>query len=150
MVLGVYYGKGKRTSWYGAFLLAAYNPTTQNYETVRDIGRGFSKQILEELHTTLEVHVIDKPKPFYSHSGVKDDQDVRFDSRFVWEVKTADLTLSLRYRAAIDERGVNEGISLKFSRFIKRRDDKKSDEATTTRAVAEMYHNSELDITEGR
>jgi len=74
VVLGVYYGKGKRTSWYGASLLAAYNPTTQNYETVCNIGTGFSERILEELHTTLEEHVIDKPKPFYSHSSVKNDQ----------------------------------------------------------------------------
>ena len=50
VVLGAH-GKGKRTSWYGAFLLAAYNPTTQNYETVCNIGTGFSEQILEEPHT---------------------------------------------------------------------------------------------------
>jgi DNA ligase 1 len=150
VVLGAYYGKGKRTSWYGAFLLAAYNPSTQNYETVCNIGTGFSEQILEELHTSLEEHVIDKPKPFYSHSSVKNDQpDVWFEARFVWEVKTADLTLSPRYRAAIDEMGVNKGISLRFPRFIKHRDDKKPDEATTTRAVAEMYRNQQSQVKDG-
>lgn len=150
VVLGAYHGKGKRTSWYGAFLLAAYNPSTQNYETVCNIGTGFSEQILEEFHTQLEEHVIDRPKPFYKHSTVKNDQpDVWFDARFVWEVKTADLTLSPRYRAAMDEMGVNKGISLRFPRFIKLRDDKKPDEATTTKAVAEMYRNQDRQAKDG-
>ena len=144
VVLGAYFGKGKRTSVYGAFLLAAFNPSTQNYETVCNIGTGFSETVLEELHTQLEEHVIERPKPFYNHSSVKNDQpEVWFDARFVWEVKTADLTLSPRYRAAIHEMGVNKGISLRFPRFIKQRDDKKPDEATTTSAVAEMYRKQE-------
>lgn len=144
VVLGAYFGKGKRTSVYGAFLLAAYNANDQVYESVCNIGTGFSEAILEELHSQLSEHVIDKPKPFYRHSTVKNDQpDVWFDARFVWEVKTADLTLSPRYRAAIDDMGVNKGISLRFPRFIKQRDDKKPDEATTTKAVAEMYRKQE-------
>lgn len=144
VVLGAYYGKGKRTSVYGAFLLAAYNPRDQVYETVCNIGTGFSEAILEKLHSQLSEHVIDKPKPFYRHSTIKNDQpDVWFDARFVWEVKTADLTLSPRYMAAIDDMGVNKGISLRFPRFIKQRDDKKPDEATSTRAVAEMYRKQE-------
>lgn len=144
VVLGAYYGKGKRTSVYGAFLLAAYNPHSQVYETVCNIGTGFSEAILEELHSQLSEHVIDRPKPFYRHSTVKNDQpDVWFEARFVWEVKTADLTLSPRYMAAIDDMGVHKGISLRFPRFIKQRDDKKPEEATTTKAVAEMYRKQE-------
>lgn len=140
VVLGAYYGKGKRTSVYGAFLLAAYNPTEQTYETVCNIGTGFSEAILEELHTQLSEIVIDKPKPFYSHSSVpKDQPDVWFEPRFVWEVKTADLTLSPRYRAAAEEMPGGKGVSLRFPRFLKVREDKKTEEATTARAVAEMY-----------
>ena len=150
VVLGAYYGKGKRTNWYGAFLLAAYNTSSQEYETVCNIGTGFSEAILEEFHTELEKHVIDKPKPFYRHSTVKNDQpDVWFDARFVWEVKTADLTLSPRYMAAMEEMGQNKGISLRFPRFLKQRDDKKPDEATTTRAVAEMYRAQQSQTKEG-
>ncbi|KAK2740090.1 hypothetical protein FQN55_009039 [Onygenales sp. PD_40] len=149
VVLGAYHGRGKRTSVYGAFLLAAYNPSTQNYETICNIGTGFSEALLEELHKTLSPLVIDRPKPFYDHSSVpKDQPDVWFEPKYVWEVKAADLTLSPRYKAAADEVvGVNgaagKGISLRFPRYIKGREDKKPDQATTTRAVAEMYWKQE-------
>lgn len=148
VVLGAYYGKGKRTSVYGAFLLACYNPGTETYETICNIGTGFSEAVLEELHSQLKDIVIDRPKPFYSHSsGNQHQPDVWFEPRFVWEVKTADLTLSPRYKAGCKEgisgSGGEKGISLRFPRFIKIRDDKKPDEATSSRQVAEMYQKQE-------
>ncbi|KAF7588420.1 tRNA ligase [Aspergillus hancockii] len=148
VVLGAYYGRGKRTSVYGAFLLAAYNSNTQTYETICNIGTGFSEANLEDLHKELSPLVIDRPKPFYTHSTVpKDQPDVWFEPRLVWEVKTADLTLSPRYQAAADEfvgtTGGGKGVSLRFPRFIKSREDKKPEQATTTRQVAEMYRKQE-------
>ncbi|KAI0118827.1 hypothetical protein GGR51DRAFT_497807 [Nemania sp. FL0031] len=152
VVLGAYHGKGKRTSVYGAFLLACYNAATDTYETVCNIGTGFSEQVLEDLHKQLSEIVIDRPKPFYSHSsGGQHQPDVWFEPRYVWEVKTADLTLSPRYKAGCKE-GVDpsgdKGISLRFPRFIKIRDDKKPDEATSSRQVAEMYRKQES-VTKG-
>lgn len=142
VVVGAYYGKGKRTNWYGAFMLAAYNTDTQNFETVCNIGTGFSEEILGELYDELSEIVIEKAKPFYSHSTVTAHQpDVWFEPKYVWEVKTADLTLSPRYRAAIDQMG--QGISLRFPRFIQRRSDKKPEDATSSSAVAEMYKTQE-------
>ncbi|KAM5382672.1 hypothetical protein ACJZ2D_002462 [Fusarium nematophilum] len=147
VVLGAYHGKGKRTSVYGAFLLACYNPNSETYETVCNIGTGFSEQVLEDLHKQLSEITIDRPKPFYSHSsGGQHQPDVWFEPRYVWEVKTADLTLSPRYKAGAKE-GVDpsgdKGISLRFPRFIRVRDDKKADAATTSRQVAEMYRKQE-------
>ena len=146
VVLGAYHGKGKRTSVYGAFLLGCYNATKETYESVCNIGTGFSEAILEELYNELSAHTIDLPKPFYTHSSVpKDQPDVWFEPRFVWEVKTADLTLSPRYKAGSDALAdpSGKGISLRFPRFIKRRDDKKVDEATGSRLVVEMYRKQE-------
>lgn len=80
----------------------------------------------------------------------KDQPDVWFEPRLVWEVKAADLTISPRYRCASDEvmgmagTGTDgKGISLRFPRYIKSRDDKKPDQASTTRMVAEMYRKQE-------
>nr|OQO09820.1 hypothetical protein B0A51_18364 [Rachicladosporium sp. CCFEE 5018] len=147
VVLGAYHGKGKRTSVYGAFLLACYNESTQKYESVCNIGTGFSEVVLSELHETLSPLVIERPKPFYEHSTGKNDQpDVWFEPRYVWEVKTADLTLSPRYRAAAESfggDGVHKGVSLRFPRFIQIREDKKPDDATSARQVAEMYWKQE-------
>ncbi|TKA78633.1 hypothetical protein B0A55_02675 [Friedmanniomyces simplex] len=143
VVLGAYYGKGKRTSVYGAFQLACWNKDSENFETVCNIGTGFSEVLLAELYETLSPLVIDRAKPFYDHSTGKNDQpDVWFEPRFVWEVKTADLTLSPRYRAAAAEfgsDGTHKGVSLRFPRFIRVRDDKKVDDATSSQQVAEMY-----------
>jgi DNA ligase-1 len=146
VVLGAYYGKGKRTSVYGAFLLACYNPNSEKYETVCNIGTGFSEALLTEIYNTLSPLVIDRPKPFYDHSTGKNEQpDVWFEPKFVWEVKTADLTLSPRYRAAASEvgDGTHKGVSLRFPRYIQAREDKKPDDATSSRQVAEMYRKQE-------
>ncbi|KAL8775403.1 MAG: hypothetical protein Q9209_000411 [Squamulea sp. 1 TL-2023] len=146
VVLGAYYGKGKRTSVYGAFLLACYNSTKQTYESVCNIGTGFSEAILEELHSTLSEITIEKPKPFYSHSTVpKDQPDVWFEPRVVWEVRTADLTVSPRYKAGAEALGdaSGKGISLRFPRFLKVREDKKPEQATESRMVVELYRKQE-------
>ncbi|KAI5294495.1 tRNA ligase [Ascosphaera acerosa] len=151
VVLGAYYGKGKRTNWYGAFLLGAYNPRTQVYETICNIGTGFSEAVLQELHDTLSPLAIERKKPFYVHSSVpKDQPDVWFEPRLVWEVKAADLTLSPRYLCAKDDDlvqragGPAKGISLRFPRYIREREDKKPEQATTTQHVAVMYKNQEV------
>ena len=63
----------------------------------------------------------------------------------MWEVKTADLTLSPRYKAGSEalNDASGKGISLRFPRFIKLRDDKKPDQATGSRMVVEMYQKQE-------
>ncbi|KZZ91306.1 DNA ligase, ATP-dependent [Ascosphaera apis ARSEF 7405] len=151
VVLGAYYGRGKRTNWYGAYLLGAYNPRSQEYETICNIGTGFSEALLQELHDTLSPLAIEKKKPFYVHSSApKDQPDVWFEPRLVWEVKAADLTLSPRYLCAKDDHvveaagGPAKGISLRFPRYIRGREDKKPEQATTTKQVAEMYKKQEV------
>lgn len=138
VVLGAYYGKGKRTNYYGAFLLGCYNAESEEYETICKIGTGFSDEMLESVHTKLKETVITKPKGYYSYDTAPNSMpDVWFDPTMVWEVLTADLSLSPVYKAGIDLLG--KGVSLRFPRFIRIRDDKGVEDATTSEQVVEFY-----------
>lgn len=138
VVLGAYYGKGKRTNNYGAFLLGCYNSDSEQYETICKIGTGFSDEVLETVFKSLSQTVIQKPKGYYSYDTASNTQpDVWFEPTMVWEVLTADLSLSPVYKAGIDTLG--KGISLRFPRFIRIREDKGVEDVTTSDQVVEFY-----------
>lgn len=68
---------------------------------------------------------------------------VWFEPREVWEIRGADVTLSPVYRAAIGHISEERGLSLRFPRFMRVRDDKSIEEATTARELANMYRNQQ-------
>ncbi|KAF8481925.1 hypothetical protein DFH94DRAFT_414559 [Russula ochroleuca] len=141
VVVGGYYGKGKRTNVYGAFLLACYDADSEEYQTICKIGTGFSEEALAAHYTALQPLETDKARGDVKVGGAK--PDVWFEPKVVWEVLTADLSLSPVYTAAqglIEERGV----SLRFPRFLRVRDDKGADDATGPDQVAEMYERQVL------
>ncbi|KAI0735133.1 ATP-dependent DNA ligase [Earliella scabrosa] len=147
VVVGGYYGKGKRTNVYGAFLLACYDADSEEYQTICKIGTGFSDEALQSHYETLKPLEMRTPRNDVKVGGAK--PDVWFEPKVVWEVLTADLSLSPIYTAAqglVEERG----ISLRFPRFIRIRDDKNADDATGPEQIAEMYNRQVLAQTKGK
>ncbi|KAA1074966.1 hypothetical protein PGT21_025855 [Puccinia graminis f. sp. tritici] len=138
VVVGAYHGKGKRTAVYGAFLLACYDPETESYQTICKLGTGFSEEVLDCLHTKLHPLELTVKKNYYDVGESK--PDVWFEPKLVWEVLAADLSLSPVYSAAKGLCGDGtRGVSLRFPRYIKERDDKNGEDATSSEQVAEMY-----------
>ncbi|KAJ1028262.1 hypothetical protein NDA13_003706 [Ustilago tritici] len=138
VVIGGYYGKGKRTNVYGAFLLACYDSDSETYQSICKIGTGFTEQDLESHYKVLKELEITGKKGYYDVGEAK--PDVYFEAKVVWEVLTADLSLSPVYTAAkglIEQRGV----SLRFPRFIRVRDDKTAEESTSPEQIEAMYRN---------
>ncbi|KAG2350340.1 ATP-dependent DNA ligase [Suillus weaverae] len=146
VVVGGYYGKGKRTNVYGAFLLACFDADAEEYQTICKIGTGFSEEMLQTHWDTLRPLEITKPRGDIKPGGAK--PDVWFEPKIVWEVLAADLSLSPVYTAAqglVEERG----ISLRFPRFIRIRDDKSADDATGPEQISEMYERQALAQSKG-
>ncbi|PHT33792.1 DNA ligase 1 [Capsicum baccatum] len=137
--IAAFHGRGKRTGVYGAFLLACYDNNNEEYQSICKIGTGFSEAMLEERSASLRSKVIPKPKSYYRY-GETINPDVWFEATEVWEVKAADLTISPVHRAAQGIVDPGKGISLRFPRLMRVREDKNPEEASSAEMVADMYN----------
>ncbi|KAK4286411.1 hypothetical protein QN277_002970 [Acacia crassicarpa] len=136
--IAAFHGRGKRTGVYGAFLLACYDSNSEEFQSICKIGTGFSEAMLDERSASLRTKVIPKPKPYYRYAETI-NPDVWFEASEVWEVKAADLTISPVHRAAVGIVDSDKGISLRFPRLVRVRDDKAPEQASSSEMVAEMY-----------
>ena len=143
VILGASYGKGKRKGLYGSFLLACYNDDNETYETVTMTGGGLKDAQLEELYNKLKEIILTQTPSNYKFGKV--EPDVVFEAKIVVEVKTADLSMSPIYTAGYDLTPDHRGVSLRFPRFQRIRDDKKPYEACTSEEIVKLY-NSQVSI----
>ncbi len=143
VVVGAYSGKGKRTGWYGALLMAAVNPDTGLFETVCKLGTGFTEEVLAALPPLLGDCVVPLRDPRVRSSL---PCDVHLRPQHVLEVIGAELTRSPVHPAGADlleaaGAAPGGGLAIRFPRFTGRvRDDEKGpQQATTTLELVDMY-----------
>lgn len=136
--VGGYYGTGKRKGLFGSFLLASYDQNRQEYQTVCKLGTGFSDLLLKkftEKLKKLEVSECDEQVKTVMKA------DVWFRPELVWEVQAADLSLSPVHTSAWDQAaiGKGKGISIRFPRFVREREDKSKLQVTKSEEILKYY-----------
>lgn len=136
--VGGWHGQGRKNAWWSPILLACRNEETGMLEVVTKCISGFTDAFYK---ANKEKYDEDGPntisRPSYVHYG--GEPDAWFEPQEVWEMAFADITLSPTYTAAIGLVSDERGLSMRFPRFLKVRDDKSIDEASTNEFLASLY-----------
>lgn len=133
--IGAFYGRGKRTGVYGAYLLACMDPDTDMFQPITKLGTGLSDEVLKQFHEHFKDKTVPSAPREYALGDGSIKPDVWFEPSCVWEILGADLSISPKYTAAMGLVARDKGISLRFPRFIRVRDDKPPSQATSAAQV---------------
>ncbi|MHB1493558.1 MAG: ATP-dependent DNA ligase [Thermoplasmataceae archaeon] len=139
VVVGAFWGHGRRGKTYGALLLASFNPDKGVYETFCKLGTGFTDEVLFSLPRIFSDLIV-QGEPNNVDAALK--PDVWIYPQKVMEVKGAEITVSPVHTCnkGMIENGM--GLALRFPRFTGRwRDDKKPESCTSNEEILEMYKN---------
>lgn len=137
VVVGAYYGRGRRAGVYGSLLMAIYDPATDIFKTITRLGAGFTDKDLAELPKMLDPYKITGR---HARVAAKERPDVWFVPALVLEVIGAEITLSPLHTAGLNVFRPGSGLAIRFPRFTGRyRSDKSPEDATTEQEIIEMY-----------
>ncbi|KAL2020310.1 hypothetical protein VTK56DRAFT_8538 [Thermocarpiscus australiensis] len=143
-----WHGQGRKAKWWSPILLAVRNEETGCLEAVCKCMSGFTdafykanKEFYDNGEESGEPKNTHAKKPsFVEYAGYP---DVWFEPQEVWEVAFADITISPTYTAAIGLVREDKGLSLRFPRFLRKREDKGIDEASTSEFLASLWRKQE-------
>jgi len=136
--IGAFYGKGKRTGTYGAYLLAIYDHENEEYQTVCKAGTGFSDEDLVSHYQFFKEKMLPRADSSYNVSD-RMTPDVWLEACQVWEIRAADLSISPVHTSAMGVKNESKGIGLRFPRFLRIREDKSPEDSTGPDQIVEMF-----------
>ena len=137
VVIGAFFGKGRRTGKYGTLLLASYDFDTDTFTSICKVGTGFTDEYLDQLYQILSDKVTLKKNPRIDSEM---EADVWFEPELVIEVVASEITLSPIHKAARDEIRKGAGLALRFPKFTgKIRVEKFAEDASTNEEVVALY-----------
>ncbi|MCL4361293.1 ATP-dependent DNA ligase [Candidatus Dependentiae bacterium] len=137
VVLGYYYGKGKRASFgIGAFLVGVYDKQNDRFQTVAKVGTGLKDNEWKELKEKCDHNKMDH-KPKNVDCAPELEPDVWVDPKIVVVVRADEITQSPSHTAGRMDH--NLGYALRFPRFVNYSPDKSPEQATTVHELIELY-----------
>jgi DNA ligase 1 len=136
VLLGYYFGKGKRAEFgVGALLAGVYDADRDRFATITKLGTGLSDAEWRQIHERADKLQVD-------HRPARVDSiltpDVWLEPEVVVEVMADEITPSPRHTAG---RVADEpGFALRFPRVVAFRGaDKRPEDATTVKEIAELF-----------
>jgi DNA ligase-1 len=136
VVVGYYYGSGRRASFgIGALLGAVYNEEKNRYDAICKIGTGISDDLFKEILADLkEYETLRKTKNVAINKAL-DKPDVWIKPNFVITVDADEVTRDIKK----DKDSVGNGLSLRFPRLVEWNRDKGLENITTVNELTEIF-----------
>lgn len=142
--VGGWHGSGRKNAWWSPILLACRNEETGSLEVVTKCMSGFTDAFYKgnkERYSEDGDNTLSAQPSYIEYRGGQ--PAVWFEPQEVWEMAFADVTLSPTYTAAIGLVSEERGLSLRFPRFLKVREDKGLEEASTNDFLAGLWRKQE-------
>jgi len=137
IVIGAYFGRGRRTGLYGTLLLGTYNPDKDNFPSVCKVGTGFTDESLDQLYQILSNKITLKKN---SRVVSEMEADVWFEPELVLEIVASEITLSPIHKTGLNLIRKGSGFALRFPKFTgKIRYEKAVEDASTDEEVLALY-----------
>ncbi len=137
IVIGAFFGRGRRTGKYGTLLLAAYDDQNDTFPSICKVGTGFTDEDLDQLYQLLQDKVTLKKNPRIDSEM---EADVWFEPELVLEIMASEITLSPIHKTAMNAIRKNSGLALRFPKFTgKLRLEKTPEDASTTQEIIALY-----------
>ena len=144
IVIGAFFGKGRRTGRYGTLLLASYNSENDTFPSICKVGTGFTDESLDQLYQILSQNVTIK-----KNSKIESDMnaDVWFEPSLVIEIVASEITLSPIHKTGFNILRKESGLALRFPKFTgKIRSEKNVEDASTDEEVIALYKSQKKSI----
>ena len=144
IVIGAFFGKGRRTGRYGTLLLATYNSENDTFPSVCKVGTGFTDESLDQLYQILSQSVTIKKN---SRIESEMEADVWFEPSLVIEIVASEITLSPIHKSGFGTIRKDGGLALRFPKFTgKIRSEKHIEDASTDEEVIALYKSQKKSI----
>ncbi|CAK7270613.1 hypothetical protein SEPCBS57363_004191 [Sporothrix epigloea] len=154
--VAAWHGMGRKAKWWSPILMAVRNEESGSLEAVTKFMSGFTDAFYKANRAFYDdgkgdesgdcdaksVNTRSQKPSFVEYYGP--EPDVWFEPQEVWEMAFADITVSPTYTAAIGLVNESRGLSLRFPRFLRKREDKSIDEASTSDFLAGLYRKQDL------
>ena len=139
VVVGAFFGRGRRTGKYGTLLLSTYDSENDSFPTICKVGTGFTDENLDQLFQILSNKVILKKNPRVESSI---ESDIWFEPELVLEVVASEITLSPIHKTGLNLIRKDTGFALRFPKFTgKIRTEKLAEAASCPEEVSALYKN---------
>ena len=137
VVIGAFFGRGRRTGKYGTLLLATYNAANDTFPSICKVGTGFTDESLDQLYQILSNKVTLKKNPRIVSEMTA---DIWFQPELIIEVVGSEITLSPIHKTALNVIRKGSGFALRFPKFTgKIRIEKSVESASTDEEVISLY-----------